>query len=97
MAANVALTKNITFWHWYPKLIVEGLTPEQLLWQPEGHDTSMMFALWHAYRSTDDIVHGLVMGRPSVFATQGWAPRLRGASEGKASKRQPRSPSWPRR
>jgi len=82
MAANVALSKNITFWHWYPKLIVEGLTADQLSWQPEGHDTSMMFALWHAYRSTDDIVHGLVMGRPGVFATQGWAARLPVAQTG---------------
>jgi hypothetical protein len=82
MAANAALSKNITFWHWYPKLIVEGLAPEQLRWQPEGHDTSIMFALWHAYRSSDELIHRLVMGKPSVFASQGWAPRLPVAETG---------------
>ncbi len=85
MAANAALSKNITFWHWYPKLIVDGLTPDQLSWQPEGHDTSMMFALWHGYRSTDEIVHGLVMARPSVFTSNGWAARLPVAETGRTA------------
>lgn len=84
MAANV-LAKNITFWHWYPELLVKDLSADQLHWQPQGHDTSIMFALWHAYRSTDELAHGLVMGRPSVFATQNWAPRLPVAETGQTA------------
>ena len=84
MATNI-LSKNITFWHWYPQLLVKGLSADQLHWQPEGHDTSIMFALWHAYRSTDDLVHGMVMGRPSIFATQSWAPRLPVAETGQTA------------
>lgn len=76
MAANVALSKNITFWHWYPELLIKDVTPEQLHWQPDGHDTSMMFAMWHAYRAADDLIHGMVMQRPSVFAAGGWSERL---------------------
>src|SRR3990172_6059755 len=76
MAGNVALAKNLAFWHWYPEMLVEGLTAEQLRWQPEAHDTSIIFALWHTYRAEDEILHGVVMGRPSVFASQGWAARL---------------------
>jgi hypothetical protein len=76
MAANAALAKNITFWHWYPELLVQGLTPEQLRWQPEGHDTSILFAIWHTYRACDELVHGVVMQRPSVFVNEGWAERL---------------------
>lgn len=57
MAANVALSKNITFWHWYPELLIKDLTPDQLHWQPDGHDTSIMFAMWHAYRAADDLLH----------------------------------------
>jgi hypothetical protein len=76
MAANAALAKNITFWHLFPELLVPGLSREQLHWQPEGHDTSIMFALWHAYRATDELVHGIVAQKPSVFATQGWSERL---------------------
>lgn len=76
MAATVALRKNIEFWHWYPELLVTGLTPEQLRWQPEQHDTSIIFALWHTYRAADDLIHGVVMQRPGIFITQDWAARL---------------------
>lgn len=76
MTANAALAKNIEFWHWYPELLVEGLAPDQLHWQPPGHDTSIMFAIWHAYRAADELVHGMVMGKPSVFSAGGWAARL---------------------
>jgi hypothetical protein len=43
----------------------------------------MMFAMWHAYRSEDEIIHGVLMQRPSVFVTQGWADRLPVAQPGK--------------
>jgi hypothetical protein len=71
-----ALMKNIEFWHWYPELLTNDLTPEQLRWQPEGHDSTIAFAIWHTYRAADELVHGLVMQRPSVFSSQGWAERL---------------------
>lgn len=70
------LAKNIDFWCWYPELLVRDLTPEQMRWQPAHHDSTIAFAIWHAYRACDDLVHGLVMQRPSVFASQGWAARL---------------------
>lgn len=76
MAAAAALSKNLTFWHWFPQLLVKGLTPEQLRWQPAGHDTSITFAIWHAYRAGDELIHGLVAKQPSVFAAQGWSKRL---------------------
>ena len=75
MSTN-ALTKNVELWHWYPELLVRDLTPEQLRWQPERHDSTVIFALWHAYRACDELIHGLVMRRPTVFASQGWATRL---------------------
>ena len=74
--ANVGLEKNLEFWHWYPRLLVQNLTDEQLRWQPESHDTSIIFALWHAYRAEDDILHGMLMGKAGVFARDGWAGRL---------------------
>ncbi len=76
MTENVALAKNLAFWHWYPEMLVEGLTEEQLRWQPDAHDTSIIFALWHTYRAEDEILHGMVIGRPSVFTSQGWSARL---------------------
>lgn len=82
MPTNV-LSTNIAFWH-SPQLLLKGLTPEQLHWQPENHDTSVMFALWHAYRSSDDLVHGVLFGRPSVFVSQDWATRLPVAETGRS-------------
>ena len=76
MATRTALAKNLEFWHWYPELLVRDLTPDQLAWQPETHDTSIAFAIWHAYRAEDDILHGLLRIGPSVYASEGWADRL---------------------
>ena len=76
MTSGAALTKNLEFWHWYPELLVRDLTPEQLRWQPPEHDTSITFAIWHSYRAADEILHGMVFGAPSVFASQGWGERL---------------------
>ena len=82
MSASSALARNMDFWHWYPELLVQGLTTEQLRWQPEGHDTSITFAIWHTYRAADELVHGMVLQRPSVHASQGWAGRLAVAETG---------------
>jgi hypothetical protein len=76
MGQAMTLAKNMEFWHWYPEPLVRDLTDEQLHWQPDGHDTSIMFALWHAYRAEDELVHALVLRQPSVFASEGWAERL---------------------
>lgn len=76
------LAKNIEFWHWYPELLVRGLDRAQLRWQPENHDTTIIFALWHTYRATDDLAHGVVMRAPSVYAREGWAARLPVAETG---------------
>ena len=76
MAAIDALKRNLQFWHWYPELLLKDLTAEQLRWQPEAHDTSVAFATWHTYRAADDLCNGFVIGRPSVYASGGWAKRL---------------------
>lgn len=82
MSIGDALRKNLEFWHWYPRMLCEGLTDEQLHWQPPAHPNHMMFAMWHAYRSEDHIIHRLLMGAPPVFERDGWAPRLPVAEPG---------------
>ena len=76
------LRKNLHFWHWYPRLLCEDLTEEQLHWQPETNPNHIVFALWHAYRSEDEIIHGLLAQSQSVFARDNWAPRLPVAEPG---------------
>lgn len=82
MSIAASLEKNIVFWHEYPRQLVQDLSQAQLRWQPDAHDTSIIFALWHAYRSCDELVHGMVMRQPSVFASQGWGQRLPVATTG---------------
>ena len=76
MNVGDSLRKNLEFWHWYPELLCQGLSEEQLHWQPDGHANHITYILWHAYRSEDDIIHGLLMGKPGVFHRDGWAARL---------------------
>jgi len=83
MSVGDALRKNLEFWHCYPRLLCEGLTEEQLHWQPESQPNHMMFAMWHAYRSEDEIIHGLLMQMPGIFTREGWAERLPVAEPGK--------------
>jgi len=77
-----SIRKNLHFWHWYPRLLCEGLTDEQLHWQPESHPNHITFAVWHAYRSEDEIIHGLLMHKPSLFLREDWADRLPVAEPG---------------
>jgi hypothetical protein len=77
-----SIRKNLYFWHWYPQLICKDLTEEQLHWQPETNPNHMTFALWHAYRSEDEIIHQLLIQQPSVFMRDGWAKRLPVAEPG---------------
>lgn len=74
--ARAALARNLAFWHWYPELLLSDLSAEQLRWQPPGQDTSIAFATWHSYRAADELCHGLVLQRPSVYSMGGWAERL---------------------
>lgn len=82
MTVGDSLRKNLHFWHWYPRLICEGLTEEQLHWQPDANPNHITFAVWHAYRSEDEIIHMLLMQKPSVFVREGWAERLPVAEPG---------------
>jgi hypothetical protein len=76
MTVGDSLRKNIQFWHWMPQLVCEGLTDDQLHWQPDNHNNHMMFAMWHAYRSEDSIIHSLLIRSPSVYSRDGWKERL---------------------
>lgn len=82
MTPGDALRKNLEFWHWYPRMLCEGLSEEQLYYQPQHNNNHIVFAIWHAFRSEDDIIHGLLMRRPGVFVTEGWAQRLPVAEPG---------------
>lgn len=76
MGVGDILRKNLQFWHWYPRLLCQGLSQEQLHWQPANNSNHIVFAIWHAYRAEDYVLHRLLIGGPPVFEREGWGARL---------------------
>ncbi|MCL8026658.1 mycothiol transferase [Nocardioides bruguierae] len=54
---------------------VEGLTDDQLAWQPSPGANSIAWLVWHLTRVQDDHVAD-VAGTPQVWEAQGFADRL---------------------
>lgn len=64
---------------WWFDGTVADVTPEQAHWQPPGN-AAPIAAVWaHLALSTDGIVHGVLQGKPPLFATE-WSGRT-GLSE----------------
>ena len=82
MNATDALAKNLQFCHWLPRYLMQDLTHEQLHWQPDDHDNTIGFAIAHAFRTNDDLLHRLLIDGPTFFEAQGWAGRLPGTESG---------------
>lgn len=55
--------------------VVDGLTPEELLWQPEQEANPIGWLLWHLSRVQDDHISELV-GSEQVWSTGGWEERF---------------------
>lgn len=57
--------------------VADGLTDEQMRWQPADGTHSIVWLLWHIARIEDVTINLLVAGRPQVLDEDGWAARLR--------------------
>lgn len=57
------------------RVVLDGLTPDQLVEQPAPGANSIGWLVWHAARQMDVQLAALT-GKPTVWATQGWAGRL---------------------
>ena len=53
----------------------EGLTDEQLYYQPSSDTNSIAWLIWHLSRWRDKI-SAAVAGEPQVWASEGWAQRF---------------------
>jgi uncharacterized damage-inducible protein DinB len=54
---------------------VNGLSPDELAFRPDGNSNSIAWLVWHLTRIQDDHVAGL-NGREQVWTSQGWAERF---------------------
>jgi len=54
---------------------VNGLSPEELAFRPDGESNSIAWLIWHLTRIQDDHVAGLD-GSEQVWTSNGWAERF---------------------
>ena len=58
------------------KQTVEGLTPEELRWQPAPESNHIRWAVWHMARVSDRWANATVLGGDELWISEGWAERL---------------------
>ncbi|MCZ6539289.1 MAG: DinB family protein [Chloroflexi bacterium] len=58
------------------KQSVEGLTPEELLWQPAPESNHILWTVWHMARVSDRWANSTMLGGEELWARDGWAERL---------------------
>lgn len=55
---------------------VQGLSLEQLHWQPGQQTNHMAFLLWHYTRTVDNLVRFVLQRRSTVWMEEGWDQRF---------------------
>jgi hypothetical protein len=58
------------------KQTVEGLTPEELLWQPNPESNHILWTVWHMARVSDRWANSTVLGNEELWIRDGWAKKL---------------------
>lgn len=65
------------------KMAVDGLTQEELAYQPDKESNSIGFILWHQIRAEDVMIQGMILQKPELWETESWCTKL-GFPEGTA-------------
>lgn len=55
---------------------LDGLTPEELSYQPDKESNSIGFILWHQIRAEDMMIIVTLMGKPEEWGKGKWATRM---------------------
>ena len=56
---------------------VDGLTPEELAFQPDKECNSIGFLLWHQARAEDSLINGMVQQKPQVWTSENWYQKMK--------------------
>ena len=55
---------------------LDGLTPEELAYQPDEESNSIGFILWHQIRAEDMMIIATLLGKPEEWEVGKWATRM---------------------
>ena len=55
---------------------VDGLTIEELAFQPGKECNSIGFILWHQTRAEDSLINGMLQQKPQVWTTGNWHQKM---------------------
>jgi uncharacterized damage-inducible protein DinB len=55
---------------------LEGLTREELTWQPGPESNPIGFIVWHIARVEDRWLHYFIQGKPELWEREGWYQKL---------------------
>ena len=58
------------------KQTVEGLTPEDLVWQPGPESNHILWIVWHMARVSDRWANQTVLGGEELWTSRNWAERM---------------------
>jgi uncharacterized damage-inducible protein DinB len=58
------------------KQTIDGLTPEELLWQPAPESNHILWTVWHMARVSDRWANSTVLGGDELWTSDGWAAKL---------------------
>jgi uncharacterized damage-inducible protein DinB len=63
---------------YYGKLkeTLDGLSPEELLWQPGPESNHILWTVWHMARVSDRWANSTVLGNEELWIRDGWASQL---------------------
>jgi len=55
---------------------VTGLSPEELMWQPDPESNHILWTVWHMARVADRWANSTVLGNEELWIRDGWAAKL---------------------
>lgn len=75
-AFNTAIKSGLNEYYGKLKQTVEGLSPEELRWQPGPESNHILWTVWHMARVSDRWANSTVLGGDELWTSGGWAERL---------------------
>lgn len=76
MDAKEIITASLNQSHGYLERALEGLTHEDIAWQPTEECNSIAFILWHLAQVEDFFINRVIQQKPRIYDEGGWPENL---------------------